>query len=304
MTMPFATLLAMLYCLGNMSRNNEIIAMRASGIPLFRIIRSYLIMGVAMYLFTLWLNEQFVPQARRLASQIMFKPAGVNMAFAARSSSDVLGYSNVQENRQWTAHNLDLVSNTMRNVTVTHLSRSADQHKLRSIVADRAEYVDGYGWFFYDVKFIRYAADGSPTLVQRVPKFTNASYKETPKDIASAQQPESDMMTFGEISRQMRSIDKKSDAYLKLRMERHKRIAMPAICIVFVLQAAPFGIFHTRAGMIKGVTISIGLCLVYYFVAAAFIGLGQKEMMPMVLAAWLPNIGFSLLGVHLLYRMR
>jgi len=94
-------------------------------------------------------------------------------------------------------------------------------------------------------------------------------------------------------------------------METNKRVATPLACFVFVLLAAPFGIFHTRAGMIKGVITSILLCLTYYLIAALFISLGEKgAATPQlgfyfpIIAAWLPNVAFISLGFYLLHRMR
>ena len=112
------------------------------------------------------------------------------------------------------------------------------------------------------------------------------------------------MMTLAEINRVIASVNENSGTYRKLRMERQKRIALPATCIVFVLLAAPFGIFHTRAGMVKGVITSIGLCVLYYLVAAWLIGLGAQAHLPPLLAAWTPHVLFAGAGYYLLYRMR
>ena len=83
-----------------------------------------------------------------------------------------------------------------------------------------------------------------------------------------------------------------------------QRFATPAACFVFILLAAPFGIFHTRAGMIKGVITSILLCLGYYLIEALFINLGDKGYMNPFLAAWTPVVIFTSVGFYLLYRMR
>jgi len=306
LTMPFATLLAMLYCLGNMSRNNEIIAMRASGIPLFRIVRPYLVLGGAMYLGTLLLGEAFVPRARRLAAQIMFKPTSVALAIPVRGTEGSICYYNVQDNRQWTAKEMDVAGGVLRGVHIVQYTRSKDRRKTRSIEADRAEYDKGFGWVFYNVKRLQYLSDETSGPVRRLRRLSmpHQVYPETLQDIVSAQRTEPDMMTFDEIGSVIRSVSSNSDTYRKLRMERQKRVALPATCIVFVLLAAPFGIFHTRAGMVKGVITSIGLCVVYYIVAAWFVNMGvQGHMLPLV-AAWLPNITFAGLGTYLLYCMR
>jgi lipopolysaccharide export system permease protein len=306
LTAPFATLLAMLYCLGNMSRTNEIIAMRASGIALFRIIRPYLLMGVVLYGVTLVVSDVFVPQARRLAAEIMPKPTTVHSVLTAPLALTSLDYVNAQHDRQWKITTIQTESNVFRNVTVIQYTHGRERRPNYKLEAARAEYISGYGWWFFDVRRISYFLDGSFSPVRRLSKYhvPETRWNEQPQDLLSARQSEPELMTFQDLLRQMRNADRGSDNYRKLRMEMHNRLAQPAACLVFVLLAAPFGIFHTRAGMVKGVITSIMLCLVYYLVLALFVNLGTNGYLPQLLAAWLPSIVFAWVGAILLYRMR
>lgn len=306
LTAPFATLLAMLYCLGNMSRNNEIIAMRASGIALSRIVRPYLLIGVVMYVIMLLMADTLVPHAQRLAAQILPRPTTVHVSLLAQSSSDLISFYTAQGDRQWVVGSVDPTSNVCRNVVIIEYSHGRAQYKRQRLEAERAEYIPGRGWLFHNVDRIRFFPDGSQQAKIHVPRqFVSATrYQETPQDILAAQLTQPSMMTLREILSTLRHVRPEADNYRKLRMELHNRIATPAACIVFVLLAAPFGIFHTRAGMVKGVITSILLCLFYYFVAAWFINLGSQGVMHPLLAAWLPSVVFAGVGCYLLYRMR
>ncbi|GEM_PF-1202492 len=306
LTAPFATLLAMLYCLGNMSRTNEIIAMRASGIALLRIIRPYLLMGVVLYGVTLVVADVCVPRARRLAAEIMPKPTTVHSVFSAPNTMTSLDFVNAQHDRQWKITTVQAASNVFQNVTVIQYTHGRERRLNYKLEAARAEHIAGYGWWFFDVHRIMYYPDGSFAPVRRLSKYhvPETRWNEQPQDILSARQSEPELMTFQDLWRQMRNADSGSDNYRKLRMEIHNRIAQPIACLVFVLLAAPFGIFHTRAGMVKGVITSIMLCLVYYLVLALFVNLGTNGYLPPQLAAWSPSVAFACLGGYLLYRMR
>lgn len=306
LTAPFATLLAMLYCLGNMSRNNEIIAMRASGIALSRIVRPYVLIGVVMYGVMLLLADTLVPRAQRLAAKILPRPTTVHMALLAQDTSQMISFYTAQGDRQWLAGSVDAVSNICRNVVVIEYSHGRAQYKRQRMEAARAEFIPGRGWIFYEVDQLRYFPDGSQGPKLHLPRryISATRYQETPADLLAAQHTQPSMMTLREILGAMRHTRPESDNHRKLRMEFHNRTATPAACIVFVLLAAPFGIFHTRAGMVKGVITSILLCVFYYFLGAWFINLGSQGVMPPILAAWLPSIVFSGVGCYLLYRMR
>ncbi len=304
LTIPFAVLLALLYCLGNASRNNEITAMRTSGIALFRIIRPYLILGLLLYILTFVLSEVFVPKARLLASEIVETPSSIQMALKKAGTSEATVFLNTKDYRLWYIRKLDPESNKIEDVKITEFTHSGRKRVKRTIEAERGEYVEGFGWWFYDVTTISFYPDGSPYPATKNKKKSFPYYTATPKDIISARLGSPEMMNIIDVFRVMDHINKNSDYYKKLRMNAVQRFAAPAACFVFVLLAAPFGIFHTRAGMIKGVITSIVLCLGYYLIESLFINIGDKGYMPPLLAAWLPVAVFTGFGFYLLRKMR
>src|SRR6185369_12255728 len=86
------------------------------------------------------------------------------------------------------------------------------------------------------------------------------------------------------------------------RVEFQKRVALPFACIVFTLAGLPLGVSTTRGSKSMGLVLSLILMLVYYL---AFIGgtriAGNAQFSPF-LGAWLPNLGFAVLGIVLLAR--
>ena len=301
LTMPFTTLLALLYCLGNLSRSNEIIAMRASGIALFRIIRSYLVIGFIMFLITFTLSELFVPRARRLSSQIMPSSSSKESLMSTHDpGSQSVTFYNMKDDRQWV---IGHITNTFRNVTITQFTHSQLQRVRMSLEAREAEYVQGFGWWFYDVTELWYYPDGTPQPARKYKKKYAAHFTETPEDILSDQY-EVTLMDYTDLIKAIRHKEITTDKYNKIRTELYNRISTPFACFVFVLLAAPFGIFHTRAGMMKGVLTSIALCLLYYVFNAFLINLGKDGVLPPLIAAWTGNCVFIVLGAYLLYRMR
>ena len=301
LTMPFTTLLALLYCLGNLSRTNEIIAMRASGITLFRIIRSYLIIGFIMFLITFVLSELFVPRARRLSIQIMPASSSKESLLSSQTPGEQsITFYNMKDDRQWV---IGYVSNTFHNVTITQFTHSKSQRVRMSLEAREAEYVQGYGWWFYDVTEIPYFPDGTPKPALKRDKIHASNFSETPAEILSDKY-EVSLMDYTDMLKAIKHKEIATDKYNKIRTELYNRISTPFACFVFVLLAAPFGIFHTRAGMMKGVLISIALCLLYYIFNAFLINLGKDGVLPPVFAAWTGNVIFIVFGGYLLYRMR
>src|SRR5579859_2786885 len=70
LVLPMALLLALLYALTNHARHNEITAIRAAGVSLWRLCLPYFAVGLLASLAIFWLNEYCVPQSDDQAEQI------------------------------------------------------------------------------------------------------------------------------------------------------------------------------------------------------------------------------------------
>ena len=67
---PICLLLATLYSLSMLTRHSEIVAMRASGVSIYRIVRPYMLMGFFCFIFTAVVNEYTGPRYAYRAKQI------------------------------------------------------------------------------------------------------------------------------------------------------------------------------------------------------------------------------------------
>ena len=301
--MPFAVLLAILYCLGNLSRTNEIIAMRASGIALTRIIRPYLVCALIITLGTFALSEYCGPIARRKAQEIMPKKAStLTQSISQGQNTSFVTFENAKANRVWNIQAGD-EPNKFKFISIRHYKPNT-RRITRQLEAESAEYVPNYGWYFYNVKEVIYDSDEKPKETFNHKKQNVRAYDETPEVIFSHAIDDEMNMNLSELKHAARTVKEASSRYYSLRADLHRRYAMPFACFVFVLLAAPFGIFHTRAGMMKGVLTSIILCLGYFVVAYLLINLAKEGKVNAIVACWSANVVFLCVGAYLVHRMR
>jgi len=71
-----------------------------------------------------------------------------------------------------------------------------------------------------------------------------------------------------------------------------------------VLIAIPFGAATGRRNLFVGVAGSIFICFGFFVIQQVSLALGSGGYLPAWLAAWLPNLIFSALGLVLLVRVR
>lgn len=85
-------------------------------------------------------------------------------------------------------------------------------------------------------------------------------------------------------------------------VELHKKYAIPAACMVFVLLGVPVAIRFRGGGL--GMVLAVGMAIftVYYVGLIAGESLANRLTVSPFLAMWTPNIVFGLLGVILLWR--
>ena len=85
------------------------------------------------------------------------------------------------------------------------------------------------------------------------------------------------------------------------RTHLHYRLALPLTCLVVVCIAAPLGIGYSRRGVLSSVAAAVILCFHMNFLFHLFLALGEGARVPAWIAAWTPNILFTVIGLYLLY---
>jgi len=93
--------------------------------------------------------------------------------------------------------------------------------------------------------------------------------------------------------------NKQIDRYM---VEVHKKYALPAACIVFILVGAPLGVKAQRGGLGVGVGFSIAFFVVYYLFLIGGEKLADRGYLPPAVAMWAANALIGGLGLLLVRR--
>jgi lipopolysaccharide export system permease protein len=86
-------------------------------------------------------------------------------------------------------------------------------------------------------------------------------------------------------------------------VEIHKKYAIAAACLIFVLVGVPIAIRFPRGGIGLVIGVSLGIFAVYYIGLIAGESLADRMAAP-PWCLWTPNIIFGVVGLVLLYRSR
>ncbi|WP_371367908.1 hypothetical protein SRRS_16650 [Sporomusa rhizae] len=293
MTFPMSMLLATLLCYGKLSSSSEIIAMRAAGISFYRLaapvlITAFFISGIAVVF-----NEAVVPASREAYNATVDFEIKGNTKPKSQDHLVLLEKSNDGIGRLTYARRYDGTSAVMQQVTVQEFEKN---RPVRIETADKA--VRSNGGMSLENGAIQDIVSPDST---RTMYFTQ-QYLPTEEKKPVPEQKRSEEMTIRELKQVIAAMpdgDRQKYAY---SVELHKRVSIPAACLLFALVGAPLAISSPRASSASGLGYSIIIIFLYYIVMSVGTTMGQNGVIPAMLAAWLPNLATLVPGVYLLRR--
>ncbi len=310
--LPVALLLALLYTLTNHARHQELTAIRAAGVSLWRLCLPYLAVGFAASLVLFALNELWVPDSAEAADQILERRVPRPAGAPGRNQVRDLCFNNARAGRIW---RIALYNAQTAEMIGPQVNWTLPDGSRRWLEAQRAARVNGV-WTFYKVKEYQESSrtNSLPRPARQLEMEAFPEFSETPEQIKSeiklanlslhsvkkaADVPIKEILNYLRLHPQPLPSDE-SWLYTKL----HGRLAAPWTCLVVVLIAVPFGAASGRRNIFVGVASSILIAFAYFVVQQLALALGTGGRLPPWLAAWLPNLSFGLAGLVMTARVR
>lgn len=299
--LPYTLLLALIYGLGKFSKSNEIIAMIQSGTGIVRVSAPLIFAGFWSSALLLGLNYHWAPHAEGMRSALIAEAKGLPILQA----KNVL-YRDPDSHRLWMVGAFPenfVKGEALENVEVTTMHE--DQTIKTRMSSPSASYNRGTRqWTFENPLIARFTKGEAPAFTQMDTPLVRKTWGETPAQIIKPGL-EVEYLGIPELSTWLSSPmalqpTSNRSAYLT---HWHYRWALPLTCLVTVLLAAPLSIHFARRGAGSGIFLAIVLSMLMLFISSITLALGEAAVVPPLLAAWLPNIVFSLLGLYL-YRRR
>jgi lipopolysaccharide export system permease protein len=294
---PMAALLSTIYMLSNLNKNNEIIAMKSSGIGLWRILTPLLVLGFLISIFTFMINDSVIPLTSKVSQMIrreeLEKYKSENKQLKVIDNVAVYGTGN----RIVFARSYDTVEKKLSDIIIHE--HDVGENLVVKITANSAIWT-GQDWKFF--KVIMYQVDNSGKMLGP-PKFYAEKViplKERPRDFTN-KELKAEFMSYGEM---LKYIDNFRGSGMKitrgLLVDLHYKLAFLFISLIIIMVAAPFALLTMRGGVMIGMGMSIVIGLLYYAIIAISLAFGKAGIFPPIIAAWCGNVIFIGVGIYLL----
>jgi lipopolysaccharide export system permease protein len=307
---PIAFLIAVLIAYARLSSENEIIAMKASGINIQTHLKPVMLFATAIFIVLLAITTHLTAWGNNYVKEIMYDVARTKTTAGIKEQT----FYNRYEGVVLYVDHIPTGGPTMQGVFISERDPGRGE---TLIFAKRGKFIPSPE----DLSVTLSLEDGS----MQIPKKSSQGDDElsAPFDIVNFQKYSLSLLHKKNLSGKAREKPNRElylfDLIALISSERasgitslnhttehvielHKRLALPASIFVFALLAIPLGIRKVRSASFASFSIGLVVILIYFALSLTFESLAKNGTINPVLAVWSSNIIFTLFGAYLFYK--
>jgi lipopolysaccharide export system permease protein len=287
---PFACLLSTVYTFGRLNHNNEIIAMRSSGLSIFGIARDALIFGLLISLAVFWVSDRLAPSSLAENQEIKIQIDEGSISNKPKKSEIIINFSMYGlRNRLFFINKFSPLTKTMEGITI--LEHDQNQNPVKKIIAAKGVYQDGLWRFFQS---ITYNFDQNGQVIDE-PVYMEEEIMdipETPQEMASLRQ-KPEQMDIRQMQDYIWRLSKSGATGIirNLKVDLYQRFTSPFTSVIIILLGIPFSLMmRKRATGMSAIGVSISVGFFYYVLDAVCLAIGKSGLLMPALAASLSHM--------------
>ncbi len=291
-------LLAVLITLGLMQRSNEITAIKATGISIYRIIVPILAVATMLAGGLFFFDQFYLPRANKrqdaLRNLIKGKPA---QTYLNPDRKWIFG----QHSTIFYYQLFDSDRNQFGNLSVFQFNPSTFQLTGR-IYADQAHWEERLQRWVCTQGWERTVSGSAISDFRTFDVATFASISEPPGYFKKEVRQSSEM-NYEELRRYIRDLQQSGFDVVRLRVQLQEKLAFPFNTLIMAVLAIPFALAAGKRGAVAGVAAAVGIGVLYMTITRLSESMGNVSQLPPVMAAWAPHLIFGLAGGYLILKV-
>ena len=297
---PLSVLITAMVVVGVITKNSELIVMKACGISLYRAAAPLLVYAVVASSLMFVLQEQVLAYANRRAEAIRHEIRGgsprtfdvVNRKWLVARDGDIYNYLFYDPSRR-----------ELNGLSIFQFDAAGAAFAARTYVA-QAAWDPGKGpsaWRGTSGWIREFTSTGE---TRSFTVFPGRDLDLEPPDYFATESPDADRMSYAQLRRYISDLRASGFNVVPQTVALHRKISFPFVTLIMTLIAVPFAVTTGRRGALYGIAVGIVLAVVYWLTTNAFGAIGSAGMLAPVLAAWAPNLIFGAGAAYLLLTVR
>ncbi len=292
---PAAVLLAGLFSIGLLARDNEILAMKAAGISLYRIALPLLMFTFLLSVGNFFFNEEILPYATR--ERNIIKKGTLEKKDQRRG---MVLHNLSKQGEGGIIYHFELFrpgTYEAKNALVQRFERDSLRESWRG---ERMRFDRGY-WIIYDGTY-RNFSDGQEAYV-RFDSLVLEQCREKPEEFEKYRGKPEDM-GFRELGGYIEVLKKTGSSYTREMVDLKTKLSFPFTSFIVMFISIPLASNPKRSGVAMSFAIASGISLLYFVIFKVTQSLGYSGKLPPDMSAWLINVVFLILGLAIFIRSR
>jgi LPS export ABC transporter permease LptF/LPS export ABC transporter permease LptG len=296
-----AVLLSAIITVGLLTKNSELIVMRACGISLYRTAVPLLFFAALASAVLFAFEERVLAASNRRADYLNHIIKGgspqtfdvVNRKWLVGRNGEIYHYQYYNP-RTRELNVLSVLRFDPQTLALTERLYATQALYRPGGDEDAQPWIATGGW----VRTLEgaHVSHYEPFSTRRVP-LESAEYFET-------EAPEPDRMNFTQLRHYIEELKTSGYTVMEHEVALQRKFAFPLVTLVMTLIAVPFAVTTGKRGAMYGIGVGIVLALVYWTAISVFAAFGASGLMPPTLAAWAPNLLFGATAAYLLLTVR
>ena len=287
-TLPMATLLASLIAFSRLNEDNEILALKSSGISLYQILPPVVTFSIISYVLASFIAIYLFPIGNHSMARLLFEIAQSNTSIGIKQGV----FNDNIPNIVLYANHISAHDHTMEGVFIFD---ERDPSISNTIIARK-------GRIMSDPKKMSinlHLTDGSSFMVSKdldsskKLRFKSYDLRIELEDIMSkfpSLRKGRKEMSISELRSYIKENKKGTVRHNKAVIELQRKFSIPFACLLLGLIGLPLGLMRRAKGRSWGIALSIAVFMVYYILLLVSDSLGETGKLNPIVAMWIPNM--------------
>ena len=296
-TLPIACLITVILALGNMSSENEILAIRASGIHLLRLLVPLTVVGIVLCLMVYLLNDRIIPEAYDAQTRILQETGSRDPSAMLEPGSFINAFD------KYIVFIYRMDGDLLYGVRIYE---PAPNKPTKTIIAEQGEFVHIPGHDQLMLKLLNGTSDepdlNNPNNFYRLNFQTSFITMDLSKKKVNTDK-KSKAMTLRELSKKIKCLRRLSIDPSPLVAEYQRRVAWSFSPLIFIFLGFPFAAITNRRAKSANLLYALLFAAPYYILSLACQGMATQNVLNPYFLMWIPNILAIVLAIFLNWKL-
>ena len=298
-TLPMASLLASLIAFSRLNEDNEIIALKSSGISLYQLFPPVITFSIISYVLASFLAIYLLPKGNYSMARLLFEVAQSNTSIGIKQGvfndtiPNIVLYANQISSQDQTMEGVFIFDERDPELSNTILARKG---RIGSDPQQMSINLHLEGGSIFMV-----SKDLDASKVLRFKSYDlNIELSDIMKRFSSRMKGEKEM-SLSELRRHLKETQRGTYKHNNLSIAFHKKFSIPFSCLLLGLIGLPLGLMVKARARSWGIALSVAIFIVYYILLSSADSLGETGTINPALAMWIPDMALGVTIVTLIW---